>query len=44
METPPLLILLEWSAQTKLYTSISNKESGIVESSYVSDGHIKSAL
>ena len=44
MQTPPLLILLGWSARTKLYPSISSRPSGVEESRYVSDKHMKSCL
>ena len=44
MQTPPLLILLECSAWTKLYPSISSRPSGIEESKYVSDKNMKSCL
>ena len=44
MQTPPLLILLGWSAQTKMYPSISSRLSGVEESGYVSDKHMKSCL
>ena len=44
MQTPTLLMLLEWSARTKLYPSISSRPSGVEESRYVSDKHMKSCL
>ena len=44
MQTPPLLILLGWSARTKMYPSISSRLSGVEESRYVSDKHMKSCL
>ena len=44
MQNPPLLILLGWSAQTKMYPSISSRLSGVEESSYVSDKRMKSCL
>ena len=44
MQTPPLLILLGWSAQTKMFPSISSRLSSVEESRYVSDKHIKSSL
>ena len=39
-----LLILSGWSTRTKLYPSISSRLPGVVESTYVSDKHIKSYL
>ena len=44
MQTPPLLILLGWSAQTKINPSISSRLSGVEESRYVSDKHMESCL
>ena len=44
MQTPPLLMSLGWSERIKLYPSISRRLSGIEESSYVSDKHMKSCL
>ena len=44
MQTPFLLILLRWSALTKLYSSILGRSSGVEETSYVSDKHKKSCL
>ena len=44
MQTPPLLILLGWSARTELYPSISSRPSSFEDSRYVSDEHIKSCL
>ena len=44
MQIPPLLTLFGWSAQTKMYPSISNRPSGVEESRYVSDKHMKSCL
>ena len=44
MQTPPLLILLGWSTQTRLHPSISGRLSGVVKSRYVSDKHMKLCL
>ena len=44
IKIPPLLILLGWSTLTKLYLSILNRPSGIVESRSISDRHLKSCL
>ena len=44
MKTPPLLISLGWYERIKLYPSISRRLSGIEESRYVSDKHMKSCL
>ena len=44
MQTLPLLILLQSSTQTRLHPSIVCTLSGVVESTYVSNKHIKSCL
>ena len=41
VNTQRILILSGWSAQTKLYPTISSRLLGVVESRYVSDKHIK---
>ena len=44
MQAPPPLMLLGWSARTKLYPSISSRPSGVEESRYVSDKYMESCL
>ena len=44
METPPPLILLRWFTQTKVHPSISSRPSGVEESRYICDNHMKSCL
>ena len=44
MQTPPYLILLEWSARNKLYSSILSKLSGVEEAWYLPDKLMKSCL
>ena len=44
MQTSPLLMSLGWFERIKLYPSISRRLSGIEESRYVSDKHMKSCL
>ena len=44
MQTPRLLILLGWTSRTRLYPPILSRLSGVVESMYVSDKHMKSGL
>ena len=44
MQTLPLLILLGWSIRSKVYPSIWSRSSGVEQSMYISDKHMKSCL